>query len=217
MYVSTLPFTGTVDENWSFSEFLEHLTENWYDMLRHQRYPLCEIMQSLRESHKDQQGPGVQHRPFVPGKPDLLQPEHGDRLFRPVALQRIPERASVHPPEQHGKRETVLGQLRLFDAALFRKGNRRASLLYPEHLKGGAGQPREADLAALHHPAPPKRNGFCSSSTATTSSTAAARSRRNSARSAANTRRGSRSYTAAYGQAINRCARPRGRRILCNL
>ncbi len=57
MFVSTLPFTGTVDENWSFSEFLEYLTENWYDMLRHQRFPLSQIMELIHESHQDQQGP----------------------------------------------------------------------------------------------------------------------------------------------------------------
>ncbi len=51
MFVSTLPFTGSVDENWSLSDFVENLTENWYDMLRHQRFPLSQIMQMMRGSH----------------------------------------------------------------------------------------------------------------------------------------------------------------------
>ncbi len=43
MFVSTLPLFGELDENWTFEQFNEHFTEQWYDLLRHQRFPFSEI------------------------------------------------------------------------------------------------------------------------------------------------------------------------------
>ena len=61
MFVSTLPFVGEVDDNWSFSEFMEHLTEQWYDMLRHQRYPLSNIVDLAVGSDRQFQSEPLYH------------------------------------------------------------------------------------------------------------------------------------------------------------
>ena len=47
MFVSTLPFFCEIDEAWCLDEFYEHMQENWYDLLRHQRFPLSR-MEELR-------------------------------------------------------------------------------------------------------------------------------------------------------------------------
>ncbi len=52
MFVSTLPFIGELDENWSLNEFSEHLNENWYDLLRHQRLPFSEITDLFRQERQ---------------------------------------------------------------------------------------------------------------------------------------------------------------------
>lgn len=51
MFVSTLPFLGTVDGDWTFDEFNRGLAEQWYDLLRHQRLPFEEISAAARELH----------------------------------------------------------------------------------------------------------------------------------------------------------------------
>lgn len=43
MFVSTLPFCGALDDNWSFLDFNEDLADRWYDLLRHQRLPYSNI------------------------------------------------------------------------------------------------------------------------------------------------------------------------------
>lgn len=43
MFVSTLPFVNEIQDDWSFSSFNEALAEAWYDLLRHQRFPLKDI------------------------------------------------------------------------------------------------------------------------------------------------------------------------------
>lgn len=43
MFVSTLPFINEMQDSWTFSEFNEALAEAWYDLLRHQRFPLKDI------------------------------------------------------------------------------------------------------------------------------------------------------------------------------
>jgi amino acid adenylation domain-containing protein len=43
MFVSTLPLVMELDENWTAEEFSDALTENWLDLLRHQRYPFERI------------------------------------------------------------------------------------------------------------------------------------------------------------------------------
>ncbi len=53
MFVSTLPFFSSLDENWSFEEFNEHLAENWLDLLRHQRFPFSEITSIAKEHNPD--------------------------------------------------------------------------------------------------------------------------------------------------------------------
>lgn len=51
MFVSTLPFFGELKETWSLVEFNDHLTEAWFELLRHQRFPFEEIGRLVREHH----------------------------------------------------------------------------------------------------------------------------------------------------------------------
>lgn len=48
MFVSTLPFYNELQEDWSFSQCSDHLTERWLDMLRHQRLPFSHIQELAR-------------------------------------------------------------------------------------------------------------------------------------------------------------------------
>ncbi len=43
MFVSTVPFCSGLDGSWSMTECCEHMTEDWLDMLRHQRLPFERI------------------------------------------------------------------------------------------------------------------------------------------------------------------------------
>lgn len=43
MFVTTLPFYHEINDEWSFNQFNERMTENWLEMLRHQRYPFSSI------------------------------------------------------------------------------------------------------------------------------------------------------------------------------
>ena len=48
MFVSTLPFTCEISGNWSWNQLLAQVNDQWYDLLRHQRFPFSHI-QSLSE------------------------------------------------------------------------------------------------------------------------------------------------------------------------
>lgn len=50
MFVSTLPFVGTIDENWSINEFNDHLMEDWLDLLKHQRFPFEDIYKLVKQT-----------------------------------------------------------------------------------------------------------------------------------------------------------------------
>ena len=43
MFVTTLPFYNEIDDEWTFNQFNDSLAENWFEMLRHQRYPYSKI------------------------------------------------------------------------------------------------------------------------------------------------------------------------------
>ena len=43
MFVSTLPFYNVINDEWTFREFNGKLMENWYELLRHQRFPFSHI------------------------------------------------------------------------------------------------------------------------------------------------------------------------------
>lgn len=43
MYVRTLPFICTVDDAWNFRDFSRHVSENWLELLKHQRFSFPEI------------------------------------------------------------------------------------------------------------------------------------------------------------------------------
>ncbi len=53
MFVSTLPFLNTLDENWSLEEFTQQLNTEWMDLLRHQKYPFSDIVALAKEKHPD--------------------------------------------------------------------------------------------------------------------------------------------------------------------
>lgn len=52
MFVSTLPFCNELDEDWTPNQFVRHLNEAWYGLLRHQRFPFSEI-EALPRAHAD--------------------------------------------------------------------------------------------------------------------------------------------------------------------
>ena len=52
MFVSTLPFCNELDEDWTPEQFVRHLNEAWYGLLRHQRFPFSEI-EALPRPHAD--------------------------------------------------------------------------------------------------------------------------------------------------------------------
>ena len=43
MFVTTLPFHNALQDDWTLNSFNDALMENWYEMLRHQRYPFTKI------------------------------------------------------------------------------------------------------------------------------------------------------------------------------
>ncbi|MEG1500756.1 MAG: amino acid adenylation domain-containing protein, partial [Clostridiales bacterium] len=51
MFVSTLPFLNALDEQWSLNQFNENLSENWYELLRHQRFPFVHIDKMARDEY----------------------------------------------------------------------------------------------------------------------------------------------------------------------
>ncbi|MEA5026074.1 MAG: amino acid adenylation domain-containing protein [Erysipelotrichaceae bacterium] len=53
MFVSTLPFIGTVDANWNINDFNEQLMEHWLEMLKHQRFPFEEINKLIRKQNPE--------------------------------------------------------------------------------------------------------------------------------------------------------------------
>ncbi|MSA72245.1 non-ribosomal peptide synthetase [Holdemania massiliensis] len=55
MYVSTLPFPCEIDENWTRDEFYQYLTDSWFTLLRHQKYPLTEILRLVRAENPQTQ------------------------------------------------------------------------------------------------------------------------------------------------------------------
>ncbi len=54
MFVSTLPFINQVDENWSFAEFNQRLTEQWFTLLKHQRFPFSQMMELAKRHNPEQ-------------------------------------------------------------------------------------------------------------------------------------------------------------------
>ena len=49
MFVSTLPFFSEISGDWSLNEFNDHLNEEWFNMLRHQRFPFGHIQKLAEE------------------------------------------------------------------------------------------------------------------------------------------------------------------------
>lgn len=56
MFVSTLPFLGEVDENWSIERFNTELAGQWFELLRHQRLPFAQINELSKEINPDAGG-----------------------------------------------------------------------------------------------------------------------------------------------------------------
>ena len=51
MFVSTLPFFSEISGDWTLNEFSEHLNEEWFEMLRHQRFPFEHIQKLANEGN----------------------------------------------------------------------------------------------------------------------------------------------------------------------
>ncbi|MGI5970973.1 MAG: amino acid adenylation domain-containing protein [Oscillospiraceae bacterium] len=47
MFVSTLPFIGEVHDDWNLEEFCKALSESWFDVLRHQKFPFSHMVRFL--------------------------------------------------------------------------------------------------------------------------------------------------------------------------
>ena len=56
MFVSTLPFSSLVNDQWSFTEFAGRVGEQWLDLLRHSRFPYRAIQQ-LASDAAEEAGP----------------------------------------------------------------------------------------------------------------------------------------------------------------
>jgi len=56
MFVSTLPFLGEIDEQWSFARFNEELMGQWLELLRHQRLPFTQISGISKKLNPDAGG-----------------------------------------------------------------------------------------------------------------------------------------------------------------
>jgi len=55
MFVSTLPFLGTINEDHNINEFNEHLMSEWLDLLKHQKYPFNDIYQLAKKADPEHQ------------------------------------------------------------------------------------------------------------------------------------------------------------------
>ena len=49
MFVSTLPFFSEISGDWSLNEFNGHLNDEWFEMLRHQRFPFEHIQNLAKQ------------------------------------------------------------------------------------------------------------------------------------------------------------------------
>lgn len=48
MFVSTLPFINDICDDWNLSDFNAHLTDTWFELLRHERFPFKDISAMAR-------------------------------------------------------------------------------------------------------------------------------------------------------------------------
>ena len=53
MFVSTLPFSSNLKEEWSFSNFASRVGEQWLELLRHSRFPYKDIQQMADEASSE--------------------------------------------------------------------------------------------------------------------------------------------------------------------
>lgn len=93
MFVSTLPFCNELDEDWTPEQFVRHLNEAWYGLLRHQRFPFSEI-EALPRPHADR----LFHIALSYQDSKIYESEGRlGSVLRPLALWRLPGGAPVHP------------------------------------------------------------------------------------------------------------------------
>ena len=55
MFVSTLPFSSEISGDWTFNELSDRLNDEWFEMLRHQRFPFSHI-QALAQHDANNSG-----------------------------------------------------------------------------------------------------------------------------------------------------------------
>ena len=53
MFVSTMPFYGYLDNRWNLEQFNKALSEQWFNLLRHQRLPFDEIVKLAKKHHPE--------------------------------------------------------------------------------------------------------------------------------------------------------------------
>ena len=51
MYVSTVPIRLSIDDEETFGEFLDEVSDEWFSILKHQRYPYDLLIQQMHDSH----------------------------------------------------------------------------------------------------------------------------------------------------------------------
>lgn len=51
MFISNIPFRITLDLQWDFLNYLDHISKRWKQLLKNQRYPYKEILKDLRAKH----------------------------------------------------------------------------------------------------------------------------------------------------------------------
>ena len=146
MFVSTLPFLGEIDEQWSFARFNEELMGQWLELLRHQRCRSPD-QRHFQEAQPRRRRP-VPHRALVSDEPHVQERERLRRLHGALALQRVSGRASFDPPEQHGGQLPLLRRLRLPHADLLGAGHRQAPRISDQHTDRRARRPGHARLEA---------------------------------------------------------------------
>ncbi len=53
MFVSTVPIRVQIQEEMSFTDFTQEVSNSWFSALKHQKYPYNLLMQDLRSTHKE--------------------------------------------------------------------------------------------------------------------------------------------------------------------
>ena len=53
LFISTGPMIANVDNNSTFDNFIKDLNKEWFEILKHQKYPYEKIIENIRKTHKN--------------------------------------------------------------------------------------------------------------------------------------------------------------------